>query len=189
MSYTVHTVDTAPTAARDTLAQVAKAYGFLPNLMAVMAEAPALLEAYPAMIGLFNQTSLTPAERQLVLLTTSVENGCRYCVAAHTVIAAMQQVPNDVVRAIRNDQPILDVRLEAVRRLTSRIVAARGHLTPAETAAFLSAGYTQAQILEVVLGVGVKTLSNYANHVAETPLDAAFAHAAWTAAATTPASR
>jgi uncharacterized peroxidase-related enzyme len=183
MTYRVHTIDSAPEAARESLTAAAKAYGFLPNLLAVMAEAPALLKAYRALIDIFDETSFTPTERQVVLLATSFENGCEYCVAAHSVIAQMQKVPDEVVQAIRDGAPIADRKLEALRRLTGSIVKSRGWPPVAEIEAFLDAGYTQAQILEVVLGVGAKTLSNYTNHVAATPLDRAFAKAAWAKAA------
>jgi len=183
MSYTVHTQESAPGAAQETLAGAKKAYGFLPNLLAVMAEAPALLKAYRVVGDLFEQTSLSPTERQVVLLTASYENDCEYCVAAHSVIAGMQKVPDQVVRAVRDGQPIADRKLEALRRLTAAIVASRGLPSPDDMAAFLQAGYARAQVLEVVLGVGMKTLSNYTNHLADTPLDPAFAKAAWSKAA------
>ncbi|MGE0392075.1 MAG: carboxymuconolactone decarboxylase family protein [Vicinamibacterales bacterium] len=182
MNYTVHSIESAPAASKDTLAAVARAYGFLPNLMGVMAEAPAALKAYPTLIGLFDQTSFTPTERQVVLLATSVENGCDYCVAAHTVIAGMQGVAGEVVQAIRAGQPLADTRLEALRRFTIAVVGSRGRVSDADTTSFLGAGYTLGQVLEVVLGVAIKTLSNYVNHIAETPIDGAFAAAASPAA-------
>jgi len=116
MNFSVHSLDTAPEAAKETLAGAKKAYGFLPNLLAVMAEAPALLKSYVALVDLFDQTSLNVSERQVVLLTTSYENGCDYCVAAHSVIAGLQKVPHDVVDAIRHGRPIADRKLEALRR-------------------------------------------------------------------------
>jgi len=179
VSYTVHTVETAPESARTVLAETKKAFGFLPNLLGIMAEAPALLKAYQTLGGLFETTSLSPSERQVVLLTTSYENGCEYCVAAHSVIAAMQKVAEDVVQSIREGVPIADRKLEALRRFTSSVVTSRGWPSPSDINAFLAAGYGQQQVLEVVLGVGMKTLSNYTNHVAETPLDQAFSAAAW----------
>lgn len=179
MSYRVHTVHTAPSGATQALLDTQKAYGFVPNLMGVMAEAPALLKAYRSVVGLFDETSLTPTERQVVLLAVSEENGCGYCVAAHTVIAGMQHVSAEVVNAIRAGAPIADPKLEALRRLTADVVAQRGWPSADVMAAFLDAGYTHTQVLEVVLGVGVKTLSNYTNHIAHTPLDTAFAKAEW----------
>jgi len=151
----------------------------VPNLLGTMAEAPALLNAYTTLAGIFDKTSFNPTERQVVLLSVSYENSCEYCVAAHSVIASMQKVPADVVEAIRKNQPITDPRLEALRRFTTAVVASRGWPTEEQTSAFLAAGYGRQQILEVVLGVGMKTLSNYTNHLAGTPLDAAFAKAAW----------
>jgi len=182
MTYPVHTIETAPAAARDMLAESRKAYGFVPNLHAVMAEAPALLKAYRRVGEIFDETSFTLAERQIVLLTVSYENDCEYCVAAHSAIAGMQQVPVDVVQAIRNGNPIADPKLQALRRFTAAVVASKGRPADTDTMAFLSAGYSRAQILEVVLGVGMKTLSNYTNHLADTPLDDAFAKATWSKA-------
>lgn len=183
MSYPVHTIETAPEPAREILTAARKYYGFLPNLLAVMSEAPALVKGYTTLSRIFDETSFSAAERQVVLLTVSSENACSYCVAAHSVIAGMQRVPDDVVQAIRTNQSIPDNRLEALRRYTSAVVAKRGWVDADDTAAFEAAGYSRHQALEVVLGVGLKTLSNYMNHVAHTPLDQAFAKAEWVKAA------
>lgn len=179
MGYAVHTPSSAPEASREILEGAAKAFGFVPNMLATMAGAPALLKAYTTLSRLFDETSLSPTERQIVLLTVSRENVCEYCMAAHTAIAQMQRVPADVIEALRNDKPIQDERLETLRRFTRSIVESRGWPTEDDKQRFLSAGYGTQQILEVVLGVGMKTLSNYTNHLAGTPLDQAFARAAW----------
>jgi uncharacterized peroxidase-related enzyme len=183
MNFDMHTADTAPEAARETLSAARKGYGFVPNLLAVMAEAPALVKGYTTLSRIFDESSLSAAERQVVLLATSHENDCAYCVAAHTVIAGMQKVPGGVVEAIRDGRPIADAKLEALRRFTAAVVASRGWPSDAELVAFTSAGYGKQQVLEVVLGVGLKTLSNYTNHIAATPLDPAFHTAAWSKAA------
>lgn len=180
MSYKVHTVATAPQAAKETLSLAEKAYGFLPNLLGTMATSPALVKAYMAVNASFEETSFTATERQIVLLATSHENACEYCVAGHSIIAQMQQVPAEIIDALRSNAPIADPKLEALRRFTVAIVNGRGWPSAGDTQAFLAAGYGQAQILEVVLGIGLKTLSNYTNHIAATPLDSAFAQAAWT---------
>ncbi|MDI1346208.1 MAG: carboxymuconolactone decarboxylase family protein [Pseudolabrys sp.] len=179
MNFTVHTIESAPAAAKETLAGAKNGLGFVPNLFGVMSEAPALVKAYATLSGIFDETSLSVTERQVVLLTVSAENNCEYCVAAHSVISGMQKVPVDVVRAIRVGQPIADSKLEALRNFTAAVVNSRGWPKAAEMAAFLSVGYGQQQVLEVVLGVGMKTLSNYANHIAKIPLDQVFASAAW----------
>ena len=88
-------------------------------------------------------------------------------------------MPDEVVLAIRNDEPIADSRLEALRKFTTAVVDTRGWVSDADIDAFLAAGFSKAQILDVILGISFKTLSNYTNHIADTPLDDAFAAEAW----------
>jgi alkylhydroperoxidase family enzyme len=113
------------------------------------------------------------------VLAVSRFNDCRYCMAAHTAIAGMQEVPEHVVKSIRMDQAIEDQRLEALRKFTTLVVEKRGSVSAQDIAAFEGAGFGRAQVLEVILAISFKTLSNYVNHVADTPLDAAFADAKW----------
>jgi uncharacterized peroxidase-related enzyme len=178
-NYQVHTKETASPASAELLANAEKAYGFIPNLLGVMAESPALIQAYMAIGKIFEESSFSPTERQVVILTASRFNECRYCMAAHSVVAGMQNIPADIIEAIRNDEPITDTRLEALRTTVSTLVEQRGWLSEEETTAFLAAGYTKAQLLEVIVGISYKTLSNYVNKVAEAPLDDAFAAGAW----------
>ena len=175
--FTVHTVESAPDGAKETLQGVQKAFGFVPNLLGTMAGAPALLKAYLTVTRLFDETSLSASERQVVLLAASAANGCEYCLAAHTAIASMQRVPAAVIAAARAGRRIEDATLEALRLFATAVTARRGHPNAQETDAFLAAGYSDQQVLEVVLGVGMKTLSNYTNHIAGTPIDAVFADA------------
>jgi uncharacterized peroxidase-related enzyme len=161
----------------------AAVFGFVPNLIGVMASSPALAEAYLVLAAIFDQkTALSPAERQVVLLAVSRFHECRYCVAAHTMTADMYGVPPAVVEAIRNDQPIPAPRLEALRRLVTALVERRGHLPEAELHAFLAAGYTPGQLLDTLVGVAQKTLSNFTNHLAGTPLDEPLSGSSWTPA-------
>ena len=183
MDFPTHTVETAPEAARPLLAEAEKAAGFVPNLYGVMAEAPALLEGYRALSQIFEKTSLSPIERQIVLLAISAENGCAYCVAAHSMIAAKAGVAGEAIEAIRDGHAIAEPRLEALRRFVETLVRTRGWPADADVEAFLGGGFSRAQILEVILAVGYKTLSNYTNHLAHTPLDQAFAKARWSKAA------
>ncbi len=129
---------------------------------------------------LFDESSFSATERQVVILTASRFNECDYCMAAHSVVAGMQKVPADVIEAIRNDRPINHRKLEALRVFTTTVIEKRGWSSAADITAFFAEGYTKAQVLEVILGISFKTLSNYVNHVAETPLDDAFATQAWT---------
>lgn len=182
MPFPVHTRDTAPERARATLAQVEKAFGFIPNLTGMLAESPAALEGYLAVAAAFGRSGLSKTEQQVVLLATSVENECHYCVAAHSTLAAGDGVPAEVVGAIRGGAPLADPKLEALRRFTQAVVERRGWVED-ELPAFLAAGYTRANALDVITGVTQKTLSNYANHIAATPVDPPFQPHLWTPAA------
>lgn len=177
--YTVHDVESAPEGATDLLNQIHSSMGFIPNIAGVMAESPALARAYFTLSDLFDETSFSPTERQAVLLTVSHDNNCGYCMAAHSVIASMQKVPENVVDAIRNNRSTGDEKLEALRHFTRAVVDKRGWVDQKDLDAFFAAGYQQHHVLEVILGIGMKTLSNYTNHIADTPLDEAFASQRW----------
>ncbi|CAN5725930.1 carboxymuconolactone decarboxylase family protein [soil metagenome] len=182
MSLKIHIIETAPERSAPVLEQVKSKFGFVPNLMGVFAESPEALQGYLTLSSLVDQTDLTPTERQIILLATSRTNGCEYCIAAHTTISSMQNVPTDVVQAVRDNTAIPDSKLEALRAFTAAVVEKRGFVSDEDKNAFLTAGYSERNILDVILGVSMKTLSNYTNHIAETPLDAAFEPARWKSA-------
>lgn len=182
--FTVHTPETAPDGAKESLLASQKALGFIPNLHAVMAEQPALLEAYKTMTGLSARTGLDAVEQQVVFQVSNFENGCTYCVAAHSVISDGQRVPADVTDALRNGKPLADAKLNALAEFTRRVVTQRGWVSADQRQAFYDAGYTAADALAVIVLVSMKVLSNYTNHIADTPLDAAFESRRWTKPAT-----
>ncbi len=179
-SFATHTIESAPEASKQFLQGAKKAYSFVPNLLGTMAEAPALLEGYTTLAGIFNKTNLSETERQIILMTNNRLNGCVYCMAAHTTISQMAGVEADVIEALRNGTPVADPKLEALRTFTAVINESRGWPTEAQVSAFLEAGYTQQNVLEVILGTSLKVMSNYTNHIAETTVDDAFAPNAWT---------
>lgn len=179
--FTTHTIDSAPETSKPMLQGAQKAMGFVPNLLATMAEAPAMLEGYMTLAGIFDKTNLTETERQIILMTNNRLNGCVYCMAAHTMLSQVGGVPADVIEALRNDTPIADAKLEALRQFAVVINESRGWPEQIHVDALIAAGYTRQTVLEVILGTALKTLSNYTNHVAETDLDAAFSKLAWTA--------
>lgn len=181
--FKLYTRENAPKESRPLLDNVQAAFGFTPNLMATLAESPQALEAYLTLHRLVSESSLTPQEQQVAVLAASLENQCEYCVAAHTVGAGMQRVPADVVEALRNETAIPDDRFAALARFTREVVRERGLISDDELRAFLRAGFTNRQVLEVLMAIAQKTLSNYLNHIARTPLDGAFSSAKWSAPA------
>lgn len=174
-----HTIETAPATAKPILQNALKCYGFVPNLYAAMAEAPTILEGYMSLSSIFGRSDLSETERQIILMTNNRLNGCKYCMAAHTTLSQMAGVDSDIIEALRNDTPIADTRLEALRHFAIAVNESRGWPSDAQLDAFLAAGYTRQTVLEVILGTALKVLSNYTNHVADTGLDDAFTANAW----------
>jgi uncharacterized peroxidase-related enzyme len=177
--FDVHSVATAPAASKPLLQAAQRAIGMVPNLFGVLAEAPAVLEAYQTLDQLFNQTSLTAEDRTVVWQSINVEHGCHYCVPAHSAIARQMKVSSEIDDALRGSARLPDARLEALRAFTLKLVRQRGRLGAGEVLAFLDAGFDRRQLLEVVLGVAQKTLSNYVNAIAGTPLDEPFKPFDW----------
>lgn len=159
------------------LDQALQQVGFIPHMYANMAQVPALLDAYLYGYRLLRtRSTFTPVELELVFLAISQANECGYCTAAHSMMAdKVAKVPPDILQAVRQRQALPDTRLAALHGLTQDLVASRARPCPQRVAAFLAAGFQEAQILEIILAIGVKTLSNYANHAFDTPLDERFA--------------
>ncbi|MCP4315564.1 MAG: carboxymuconolactone decarboxylase family protein [Hyphomicrobiales bacterium] len=176
--FTVYTPDNAPGKSGELLDGAMKKMGFLPNLYAMLAESDAALEAHFLLSSLVSKTGFSQAEQQLILLTASVENECNYCVAAHSSGARMAKLDKEIIEAVRTGNPIADERLEALRQFTGALVEKRGHARN-EMEAFLAAGFSKQNALEVVLCVPMKTLSNYTNHLAGIPLDSVLSRMEW----------
>lgn len=177
--FTSYDETTAPEASRPLLESAKKAYGSVPGLYAVMAEAPELLKAYHAVHEQFANSGFSAEELTVVWQTINVENGCTYCVPAHTAIANSMGVDAAISNALRDQTPLPDARLEALRDFTLTLVRERGHVSEAEMQKLLDAGFTRRNILGVILGYSQKIMSNYTNHLAHTPLDSMFQPFAW----------
>lgn len=177
--YALRGIEDAPDQSRPILESVQAKFGMVPNLFQVFAESPSAAAAYASLGQLFGETSLSPTEQNVLLVAISVTNSCEYCVAAHTAIAQGAQMPDGVIEAIREGRPIEDAKLQAFRAFVQEVVVTRGRPSESIQGAFFAAGYTKKNVLEVVVGVTMKTLSNYVNHFAETPLDEPFQSFAW----------
>ena len=174
MNLEVLNKDNAPQDARGLLEKAEQNYGFIPNILGVMANSPALLEAYMSLSQIFEKTSFSAAEKQTVLLAVSTENDCGYCKSAHTAIAKMQNVDDAVLKAIARGDKLPDDKLDALFNFTRTMVEKRGHPSNDDLQKFFDAGFSEAQVQDVIAGIGMKTLSNYNNHIAETPVDDQF---------------
>jgi uncharacterized peroxidase-related enzyme len=177
--FEIHTVESAPKESRATLEEVEDQYGFIPNLLRVMAESPQAVRSYWTLGRELNRVSLTPIEQQVVMLTVSLVNRCPYCMAAHSLTARLAGMSDEDIDAIRNCKALGDPRLEALRTFACTITEQRGWVKSAVTEKFLSAGFTKAQVFEVMLGIAYKTMSNYTNHVVGTLLDKQYKEMEW----------
>jgi len=179
MKFDLHNLDTAPAESKPLLDNSLKAFGMIPSLHAVLAESPQTLEAYQALHQLFQSTSFDAEELTVVWMTINVEHECHYCVPAHTGIAHMMNVDDAIIEALRNRTELPTAKLQTLHLTTLALVRNRGHLTQAEAADFFEVGYGNRQVLEILLGLSQKLISNYANHLAETPIDEPFKKFVW----------
>lgn len=172
---------TAPEAAVPLIEKSKAAFGRLPGLHAVMARAPSLLDGYQVLHRLFAQeTSFDAEEKTVVWQTINVYHQCHYCVPAHTGIAKMMKVDDAISNALRDETPLPTPKLEALRSFTLTMTESRGTPSDADLDAFYAAGYGEQQVLEIVLAIAQKVMSNYTNHLADTPVDAPMQQFAWT---------
>lgn len=176
---TIHTIESAPEGSKALLESSKKNNGFLPNLHGVLAGAPGLLEAYQTLHGLFTNSSFNKDELTVVWQTINVEHGCHYCVPAHTAIAGMMKVDEAITEALRNRTSLPSEKLQTLHKTTLSITKNRGNISKEEVEAFYAAGYTQQNLLEIILGLSQKVISNYTNNIAETPVDEPFKSLAW----------
>ena len=179
MQFRVHDTQSAPEESRPVMEAVKEKYGFLPNLFGVFSHSPAAAEAYASIGQALEKAALDPAEQQVVFLTVSAKNGCGYCVAAHSTLAKGTSMADEVLDALRNGEALPDERLQAVARFAAAMRDHQGWVPEDELKAFAAAGYGERHVLDVITILAMKTLSNYTNHLAGTPLDDAFAGQAW----------
>ena len=171
--FQIHTIESAPEASQEALKIVQQNNGFIPNLIGVLANAPTALETYRTVGAINQRNSLTPTEREVVQITAAVSNGCDFCVAGHTAISIKQiKMPDDVLQALRKTSPITsDAKLDTLAHFTLTIINTKKKVGEQLLNEFLNAGYTTQNALDVVLGVSLASLCNYANNLAQTPIN------------------
>jgi len=169
--FEIHTIESAPEGSKEALKQAKGAFGFVPNLIGALGATPIGAKAYLTLNQIFSEATLTPVEQQVVLIAGSVENNCEYCVAAHTGAAKGAEISEDVLSALRAGEKLPDAKLDALATFTKQVIQERGWVSDDQVQTFLDAGYTKAQVIEVIVGLALKTISNYTNHIVDTPLD------------------
>jgi uncharacterized peroxidase-related enzyme len=178
-AFTVHTVDSAPEAAKPALAALEGRIGFIPNLAATMAASPVLLTGFGTLQESLRRSTLTGAEREVVGLTVSRENTCRYSMAAHSVFAAKSGAADDVVAALRSGTTLPDPKLHALHEFTLAVLRERGHVRAEQVDALRAAGYDTDQLFEVIAQIGYTSLANWVANLCDTPVDGAFQGQVW----------
>ena len=176
----IHTIESAPETSKPLLEGSLKAFGMVPNLHGILASAPKALEGYQILHSLFTQTSFSVEELTIIWQAINVEHECHYCVPAHTGIAHSMKVDPALTEALRNEEQMPNAKLQSLYDTTLIIVRNRGHISQEELDNFYAAGYGEQQVLEIILGLAQKVISNYTNHIGNTPVDKPFEEFAWT---------
>ena len=176
--FTFHDVESAPKKSKALLKELLEQSG--PNgFYSVLAESPEALLGYNALNRAFSETTFTNEEKTVVWQTINVENQCRFCVPAHTKMAKMMNVKEEINNALRNATKLDNTKLEALREFTLVLLRKKGHASSKEIENFLEVGYTRQNILEIILALAEKTISNYVNHLAKPKLDPQYEKYAW----------
>ncbi|ETX12627.1 carboxymuconolactone decarboxylase [Marinomonas ushuaiensis DSM 15871] len=178
-NFKIHTIESAPADSKTILEGAKAQMGTIPNLLGTMSESPSTLKAYNLLNEQFTNSSFNAEELTVVWQTINVEHECHYCVPAHTAIAHSMKVDEALTDALRNSEAMPTAKLQALHDFTLSIVRNRGNVSEDDLKAFFAAGYAQQQVLEVILGLSQKVISNYVNHVAKTPVDPMFESFAW----------
>ncbi len=153
--------------------------GFVPNLFDCQHDAPNVLAGFMAMNQVLAQSSLTAVECDAVLLTVSRANDCAYCVAGHSALATQSGMAPEMIEALREDQPLGDPCLEALRDFARALILGKGHGCRSAHRRFLAASFTARQAQEVILAVSLKTLSNTTATLFELVIDEALEPHRW----------
>ena len=178
-NYPVQTIASAPEGSKSALEQLKKAFGVLPNLPAVIANSPKLINSLIGLFGQVHSPGLSEAENQIVLLTDAVTNSSTYAVAFHTALALQQGISSEETTAIRERRLPTDKRFAALSAVAKGLIEKRGHLSEQELDSFIAAGFTKEQVLEVIAIVAASTITNYTGTIANPPLEDVFQQHAW----------
>jgi AhpD family alkylhydroperoxidase len=177
--YKVHTIESAPASARPALEGLKKNFGLVPNLAATMAESPTLVNGFVGALVNFIGGSFSGGERQVILLTSAVTNNCTWAVAFHSTAALGEGVPAADIEAIRAGRLPAGTKNAALSALARALITKRGALDADDRGAFEAAGFSPAQLLEVIAGLAASMMANYAGNITNPPLEEPFRAQTW----------
>ena len=164
-------IETAPAAAQPLLQAVKKQLGSVPNMFRVIANSPAALEGYLGLNGALAKGSLDSKTRERIALAVAEINGCDYCLAAHSYLGKNVAKLEDAELAANRTGTSLDAKADVAVRFATKIVRARGHVSAADVELVKGAGYSDGDVVEIVLHVALNTLTNYINETVKTVVD------------------
>ena len=163
--FTDHTVETAPAASRRSMEATIRHLGHLPTAVARLATSPELLDGFLKLSASFERTTLDPVARETIVMTVATRNECHICVEMHTAKLKGLNADDDVITALRSQEPVPDERLEAMRQFTLAVLETAGGVDDETLKTFFGHGYTERNALEVVMGIGAYTMSTLANRM------------------------
>jgi len=172
------TIESAPAQAQPLLQAVHKQLGVVPNLFRMVANSPAALEGYLGLSGALAKGQLPAATRERIALAVAEINGCDYCLSAHSYLGRNLAKLDDAEMAANRAGGSNDAKADAAVRFAAKVTRLRGHIGQDDFAAVKAAGYSDAQVIEIVQHVALNTWTNYVNTVAATEIDFPLVHAA-----------
>jgi uncharacterized peroxidase-related enzyme len=165
------TIEAAPLEAQPQLQAVKKQLGVVPNLFRLVASSPAALEGYVGMLGALGKGALPAPTRERIALAVAEVNGCAYCLSAHTYLGRNVAKLDDAEMSANRNGASNDPKADAAVRFATKVAQMRGHVSDEDLQTVRSAGYTDAQVIEIVQHVALNTWTNYVNEVAKTDID------------------
>lgn len=163
-----------PPTAQEILEQVKHKYGFVPNVLREMSASPAALQVYVTGQDALAKGSLSAIEQQAVQVTVAAHNACEYCQAAHSWIGQKVGITPKDLEAIKTGTRPQNTEVAGIVEAARALLERRGWLAEEQLRALEESGVTRAKLYEVIAFIGLKTMSNYVNHIAHTPIDDAF---------------
>jgi len=167
----IPSVESSPAASVPLLDAVKKQLGVVPNLMKLVGNSPAALEGYLSLNGALGKGRLGAKTGERIALAIAEINRCDYCLSAHTYLATHVAKLDATEIGANRLGTSTDAKADAAVRFAASIAQQRGHVSSAEVENIKAAGYSDGEIVEIVLHVALNTLTNYVNSVAQTDID------------------